>query len=139
MEVLNEGCSLCVLVPAAMVSCSSSAYRFLCNCYYFFLSLTLLFYSPPRDFSILHAYVPVNVFNFSRLRSREREVRETSSRLRRLLTPLLEVNVRSRLCVHVHVFNFSHLLFACRFFSTSTFTSSILHVVRGTLDVGLEN
>ena len=46
MEVLNEGCSLCLLVPAATVSCSSSAYR-LCNCYYFFLSLTFLFFYPP--------------------------------------------------------------------------------------------
>ena len=62
MEVLNEGCSLCLLVPAATVSCSSSAYR-LCNCYYFFLSLTLFFHSPllVRDFS---------VFNSSRQRSR---------------------------------------------------------------------
>ena len=64
MEVLNEGCSLCLLVPAATVSCSSSAYR-LCNCYDFFLSLTLLFcYSPLCDFSILHAYVPDLRCNF---------------------------------------------------------------------------
>ena len=76
MEVLNEGCSLCVLVPAAMVSCSSSAY-WLCNCYYFFLSLTLLFfYSPLCDFSVLHAYVPVNVFNFCNLLKRLRKRRK---------------------------------------------------------------
>jgi len=59
IEVLNEGCSLGLLVPAATVSCSSSAAYRLCNCYYFFLSLTLLFYSPLCDFSILHAYVNV--------------------------------------------------------------------------------
>ena len=59
MEVLNEGCSLCLLVPAATVSCSSSAYR-LCNCYYFFLSLTLFFHSPLCDFFLL---VGVYVFN----------------------------------------------------------------------------
>ena len=52
MEVLNEGCFLGLLVPAATVSCSSSAY-WLCNCYYFFLSLTLFFYSPLCDFSVL--------------------------------------------------------------------------------------
>ena len=79
MEVLNEGCSLGLLVPAATVSCSSSAYR-LCNCYYFFLSLTLFFYSPLCDFSILHAYVPVNVFNFCNLLKRLRQNRKAVSR-----------------------------------------------------------
>jgi len=69
MEVLNEGCFLGLLVPAATVSCSSvTAYRF-CNCYYFFLSLTLLFF-----------YSPYVIFQLaSRLRSLLRLFAFTSS------------------------------------------------------------
>ena len=74
MEVLNEGCPLGLLVQAATVPCSSSAYR-LCNCYYFFFWVSLSSSIPPfvifqffmptftSTSSILHAYVHVYVFN----------------------------------------------------------------------------
>jgi hypothetical protein len=111
-----RGVSLGLLVPAAMVSCSSSAYR-LCNCYYFFLSLTLFFYSPLRDFSlpfcllaaftssILHAYVQayvhVHFFNSSRLCLRSRSI------LHVYIHVFNSPRLRSR--VYVLVFNSSRL------------------------------
>ena len=125
MEVLNEGVSLCLLVPAATVSCSSSAYR-LCNCYYFFLSLTLLFfYSPLCDFSILHAYVNVitpreNTFTSSILHV------FTSTFTSTIPPSILHVFVL-HVYDHVHAFNSSRLRSRSRlqFFTSSFFTSTI--------------
>ena len=117
MEVLIEGCSFSLLVPAAMVSCSSlTAYR-LCNCYYFFLSLTLFFPSTStstslrlrlRSRSILHVYI--HVFNSPRLHSRLRLQFTSSCGLRSLLqlfTMMTSTFASSILhvYVHVHVFN----------------------------------
>ena len=117
IEVLNEGCFLGLLVPAAMVSCSSSAYRFLCNCYYFFLSLTLFLCSPLRDFSILHAYVHVYVhvpFFPSTF---------TSS----ILHAYVHVYVfKLRLHVYVHFFNYSRS--RLQFFTSSFWLSILQHV-----------